>query len=308
MDIITIESSDDGDSCNDEDEVECSCVGANAKSPHANDDIDIGDDGNDNDDDNDSGSTSSSDDSIWNKTGLSLSLKRKSADLLANHPADNGDGDVEVEKLGNPPPTAALQCSSNEQSNDNASKKTTETENAASRNKYITQDSVDIDDHDEEPLPPEVPINKDGAWRIVLLMDHREFGCRKGNFLPTVETNINNHFGGKYSEITTLPSADFLFVARLLSKVTGQIMDERVLDLVIERKNVEDLSQCLLQDSKKYKPLSFFEAQMYKLRHCGVRKKLFLMEDDEDRAKCFFVGVKTPIERDKSLKRVKTIR
>ena len=155
MDVITIESSDDGDSCNfnDEDEVECSCVGA--KSPHGNDD------------DDDGGSTSS-DDSIWNKSGLSLSLKRKSVDLLVDHPADNGDGDVEVKKLGcNPPQTAALQCSNYEQSNDNASKKTTEMENSASKNKYITQDSVDIDDHDEEPLPPEVPLNANGTWRMV---------------------------------------------------------------------------------------------------------------------------------------------
>ena len=145
------------------------------------------------------------------------------------------------------------------------------------------------------------------TWRIVLLMDHREFGCAN-NFLQTVQKKINNQFGGPYSEITTLPSADYMFVARLLSKSTGEIMDERVLDMVIERKNVQDVCNCLISDSRKYKPLSFFEAQTYKLQHCGISTKLFLMEGDEDRTKNFFVCAKSEIEKVKRLKRVKTIR
>jgi hypothetical protein len=47
---------------------------------------------------------------------------------------------------------------------------------------------------------------------------------------------------------------------------------------------------------------------MYKLQHCGIRKKLFLMEGDEDRTMNFFVGAKSEIEKAKRLKRVKTIR
>ncbi|KAL3792850.1 hypothetical protein HJC23_004775 [Cyclotella cryptica] len=156
-------------------------------------------------------------------------------------------------------------------------------------------------------LPPEVPLPVNAEWRIVLLMDHREFGC-SNNFLQMVEKRINAHFGGAHSEITTLPSADYLYVARLISNSTGEIMDERVLDMVIERKNVQDVCQCLVTDSKKYKPLSFFEAQMYKLQNCGVSKKLFVMEGDEDKAKNLFRGAKSQAERERRLKRVKTLR
>ena len=184
-----------------------------------------------------------------------------------------------------------------------------------------------------DSLPPEVPLPTGGKWRIVLLMDHREFGCAN-NFLSTVEKKINN--GGNHAEITTLPSADYMFVARLISDSTGEVMDERVLDMVIERKNVQDACQCLIADSKseyllsqlivsfccvqlqfsqpiytstiEFKPLSFFEAQMYKLQHCGVSKKLFLMEGDEDKAKNIFAGAKSNMEKERRLKRVKTLR
>lgn len=156
-------------------------------------------------------------------------------------------------------------------------------------------------------LPPEVPLPVNAEWRIVLLMDHREFGC-SSNFLQMVEKRINAHFGGVYSEITTLPSADYLYVARLIANSNGEIMDERVLDMVIERKNVQDVCQCLIADSKKYKPLTFFEAQMYKLQNCGMSRKLFVMEGDEDKAKNLFRGAKSQEERERRLKRVKTLR
>ena len=159
-------------------------------------------------------------------------------------------------------------------------------------------------------LPPEVPLPINAHWSIVLLMDHREFGC-SNNFLSTVETQINKHFGGKHAEITTLPSADYLYVARLISTAkenAGEILDERVLDLLIERKAVQDVCQCLITDSKKYKPLSFFEAQMYKLMNCGMSKKLFVMEGNEDKTKGLMHGAKSQSERERRLKRVKTLR
>ena len=159
-------------------------------------------------------------------------------------------------------------------------------------------------------VPPELPIPTNAKWQIVLLMDHREFGCAN-NFLQSVETQINSHFGGKHAEITTLPSADYLYVARLISTDhhnSGEILDERVLDMVIERKAVQDVCQCLITDSKKYKPLSFFEAQMYKLMNCGMGKKLFIMEGDEEKTKGLMHGAKSQGERERRLKRVKTLR
>jgi len=160
----------------------------------------------------------------------------------------------------------------------------------------------------QKKLPHHLPSN--ATWHIVLLMDHREFGCAN-DFLQTVEKKINKHFGGDKpsAEITTLASADYLFVARLISNDTKKkVLDERVLDMVIERKNVADACSCLIAQSKKYKPLSFFEAQMYKLQTCGISKKIFLMEGDEDKTKSLLTGAKTQNEKERRLKRVKSLR
>ena len=153
-----------------------------------------------------------------------------------------------------------------------------------------------------------------GNWKVMLLMDHREFGQAKGkiDFLKVVENKINRQFGGTHCEQLYLPAADYLYVARLFSD-DGKVIDERVLDLVIERKDVNDLQCCLTIDSKKYKPLSFFEAQMYKLQHCGIAKKLFIMEGDEDNPSHFSMysantGIASLMEQEKRLKRVKTVR
>lgn len=159
-------------------------------------------------------------------------------------------------------------------------------------------------------LPQQVPLPTKAKWHILLLMDHREFGC-SNNFLQTVQTQINTHLQGNHAEITTLPSADYLYVARLLStepNTYGQILDERVMDILIERKAVQDVCSCLVTKSKKYPPLSFFEAQMYKLMNCGMGKKLFVMEGDEDKCRGLMCGAKSGGERERRLKRVKTLR
>lgn len=116
--------------------------------------------------------------------------------------------------------------------------------------------------------------DNDHEYRVILLMDHREFGCRNQettNFLNMVETRINKYFNdnyrlnGKSCEILSLKAADYMFVARKISRSTGQVVEERVFDLIIERKDVGDLAKCIIDDSKKYKPLRFFNAQMHKL-------------------------------------------
>ncbi|KAL3808725.1 hypothetical protein ACHAXA_010891 [Cyclostephanos tholiformis] len=159
------------------------------------------------------------------------------------------------------------------------------------------------DDERAGSTPLEVPSSVGGTWRIVLLMDHREFGCAN-DFLNTVQGRINERFGGEFAEITTLPAADYMFVSRLISNATGEVMEERVLDMIIERKNVKDVCHCLIASSKKYKPLSFFNAQMYKLQHSGISKKLFLMEGDEDNTKNMFAGAKSNMEKERRLKRL----
>jgi hypothetical protein len=47
---------------------------------------------------------------------------------------------------------------------------------------------------------------------------------------------------------------------------------------------------------------------MYKLQHCGMSNKLFLMEGDEDRTKNLFAGAKSNMEKERRLKRIKTLR
>lgn len=177
----------------------------------------------------DDGSSVSSEDSIWNKVGLRLRPSR----------SNNGVGGVT-----NLPGNLTLS-------------KTTAPVSLTRACRDITNDDfVDTEEDDTvTTLPHDIPLllpAVDGTWRVILLMDHREFGCAANNFLTTVEKKINKHFreGTTYCEITTLPSADYLFVARLLSNTTGEIMDERILDMIIERKSVQDVCQCLIADSK----------------------------------------------------------
>ena len=99
-------------------------------------------------------------------------------------------------------------------------------------------------------------------WKIIMLMDKREFG-NTGVFLSQVEDHVNNHFGNGdiHCEQATLRVADYMFVARKYN-AKGEVSDERVLPILIERKNVNDLQSCLVKDSKDFAPLGFFEAQV----------------------------------------------
>ena len=45
-----------------------------------------------------------------------------------------------------------------------------------------------------------------------------------------------------------------------------------------------------------------------KFQHCGVSKKMFLMEGDEDKDKKLFSGAKSEKEKERRLKRVKSLR
>ena len=167
-------------------------------------------------------------------------------------------------------------------------------------------------------LQPSIPHASSAIsfdWKIVLLMDLREFGSATG-ISDVVKDKVDKYFHGRspvdrvyplYCEKLHLVSADYMFVARKIDLATGRVLEERVLDLIIERKNINDLQQCLILPSKKYKPIGFFEAQMYKLQQCDIPNKLFLLEGDEDNPR-EFKNMGNPGETDKRLKRVKTLR
>jgi len=172
-----------------------------------------------------------------------------------------------------------------------------------------------------------------GTWKVFMLLDFREFGqatkgkkAGKNCFIHLAEARINRHFGEKCCENMHLQCADYMFVARLISKADNEtILDERVLDLIVERKDVNDLCSCLILPSKSHPPLQFFEAQMYKLQHCGLENKVFLLEGDENDRRQFNMrasetkidksgnryrkfGTASREEQIRRLKRVKTIR
>jgi len=145
-------------------------------------------------------------------------------------------------------------------------------------------------------------------YKIMLLMDHREFGQRTretSNYLHEVESRVNKYFEGTVCEIVSLKAADYMFVARKISRVTGQVVDQRLFDLIIERKDVGDLASCLINKSKNYKPLSFFEAQMHKLVHCGIARKIFLIEGDEDTHQWLTEGGGPASEEEKRKRRLR---
>ena len=244
-------------------------------------------------------SSVSSNDSIWDKQGGGFTSRKKKERVESYY-------DYYRLKHNNNNKSAA--------GNDNTTSTTVGMQQSGSKeadadNNKNNKSSSNTTKKVQKKLPHHLPSN--ATWHIVLLMDHREFGCAN-NFLQTVEKKINKHFGGgdiPSAEITTLASADYLFVARLISNDTKKnILDERVLDMVIERKNVADACSCLIAQSKKYKPLSFFEAQMYKLQTCGISKKIFLMEGDEDKTKSLLTGAKTKNEKERRLKRIKSLR
>ena len=99
-----------------------------------------------------------------------------------------------------------------------------------------------------------------------------------------------------------------MFVARKFD-ASGSQTDERVLDLVVERKSVDDLQGCLIKKSKTCAPLSFFEAQMFKLQQTPGNNRIFLMEGDEDKpGENGISQVGNPGEWVLRRKRVKTMR
>ena len=128
---------------------------------------------------------------------------------------------------------------------------------------YAAVDAADEEVAPHRREPDDVTNNKNptptctvdawiGKWKVMLLMDFREFSDKSGktDFLKVVENKVNRHFGGVHCEKLHLPSADYLYVARLISNATGEVIDERVLDLIIERKDVNDLQACLTLPSK----------------------------------------------------------
>jgi ERCC4-type nuclease len=127
------------------------------------------------------------------------------------------------------------------------------------------------------PPPPD--------WEVVLLVDHHERNNAQVMRRDELVARVNEAFHTQHqhrqhahcevgsARSQSLPAGDYMWVAR-----RGD--EERVLDCLVERKTMFDLGRCICNASKTYKPLTEMEVQMVKLRNCGIRNKIFLVEND----------------------------
>lgn len=123
-------------------------------------------------------------------------------------------------------------------------------------------------------LPKPDFILKPGEFEIVLCIDNREFygGGNKGskNLLPDLMKN------GINCELRELHVGDLLWIAKEKSTYIQNLVPdykarELVLDYVVERKRMDDLVQSCTDGRLK--------DQKFRLKHCGLRCPVFLVED-----------------------------
>ena len=117
-----------------------------------------------------------------------------------------------------------------------------------------------------------------GGWNVVLLMDTKE---RKHPKIKTMRredivADINHAFGAGSCEVRTLQAGDYAWIAR------KEGFGERVLDCIIERKTLHDLTKDMTRKSGSCHPLSKMEAQMKKMESTTLSNKIFLLEDRND--------------------------
>lgn len=100
---------------------------------------------------------------------------------------------------------------------------------------------------------------KTGTFDIVLIIDQRE----KIDIL-----NMNNNIKMEYR---TLACGDFIWIARPKNIAIQDRTKDLVLDYVIERKRLDDLSQSIFDGR--------FEQQKHRLLSSGIRRPVYLIED-----------------------------
>ncbi|XP_078000727.1 structure-specific endonuclease subunit MUS81-like isoform X2 [Glandiceps talaboti] len=113
-----------------------------------------------------------------------------------------------------------------------------------------------------------------GNFDIVLCVDNCETaggaGSMKKTLLPELKKN------GVNCEVRKLQVGDFLWVAKeRIQPKPGQLQmpvaRELVLDYIIERKRMDDLASSIMDGR--------FKEQKFRLKNCGLRKPIYLVED-----------------------------
>lgn len=113
-------------------------------------------------------------------------------------------------------------------------------------------------------MPPHMLGDKfEELYDVILILDDREkFGSRKGKVVDMIRSQFNI-----LVEVRRLPVGDGIWIARHRETCT-----EYVLDFIVERKEVDDLSSSI-RDNR-------YRDQKLRLQRCGLQKLIYLVEGD----------------------------
>lgn len=101
------------------------------------------------------------------------------------------------------------------------------------------------------------------VYDVILILDDREnFGSRSRKVVDNIRSQFNI-----LVEVRRLPLGDGIWIARC-----RQSNNEYVLDFIVERKRVDDLSSSI-RDNR-------YRDQKLRLQRCGLRKLIYLVEGD----------------------------
>ncbi|XP_077863715.1 structure-specific endonuclease subunit MUS81-like [Saccoglossus kowalevskii] len=118
-------------------------------------------------------------------------------------------------------------------------------------------------------------VLQQGTYDVILCVDNCETaggssGSRKANLLPELKKN------GIDCDVRKLQVGDFLWIAKeRIRHMPGcleiPIAKEIVLDYIVERKRMDDLASSITDGR--------FKEQKFRLKNCGLRKPIYLVED-----------------------------
>lgn len=139
--------------------------------------------------------------------------------------------------------------------------------------KNVMDNSLDNNSGESDTYPLAMPPRRSGekfedVYDVILILDDREnfaknsHGSRSRKLIASISTQFKIQI-----EVRRLPIGDGLWIAR-----HKQLNNEYVLDFIVERKEVDDLS-CSIRDNR-------YRDQKLRLRRCGLQKLIFLVEGD----------------------------
>ncbi|TVU36881.1 hypothetical protein EJB05_18834 [Eragrostis curvula] len=146
-------------------------------------------------------------------------------------------------------------------------KSSTKMEQGSTEFNMLDKDIVSVDNSVLAMPPRQSNESFNEAYEVVLTLDNREnFGSRTRK----VSDNIFSQFQVPV-EVKSLPVGDGIWIAR--DRKNGK---EYVLDFIVERKNVSDLHGSIMDNR--------YRDQKLRLKRCGLKKLIYLVEGDPNRS------------------------